>query len=141
MKYLTRYGKVFELNNDESAMTKSDREEIENYFLEITDSVTDCEVNFVLEGWLKVDFSDKSMAGDDPYFHRGWQEGMHQVWLFQVLMKDKAISFERILKCYNRLEKDESYFTFNFRANINQEIDRNFEVTGRVFFDFYIVKR
>lgn len=143
MNHLQKYETIFESSSKTEEEIQRD---IEDYFMEIIDSAgSDCTTTIELKGFLDIDFNDRAYAGHPRkgynFMYSKTTEAKHKTYVFRLEINDKAVSYDKILKCYTKLEKDEEYFTFEFRAKTDQEIDEFFKLSGDIMVDFYVVER
>lgn len=141
MNHLQKYDTVFESSSKTEVQIQQD---IEDYFMDIID-LTGAETTIELRGYLEIDFKDRARAGhpgrDHNFKDSEIREAKHKTYLFKLSIEDKIVESDKILKCYNKLEKDEEYFTFEFRLCSRYEIDEFLNVSGEIFIDFYVVER
>jgi len=153
MKHLQKYDTIFEASSKTEEEIKQD---IEAYFMDIIDSAgAECKTTIEFKGYLDIDFKDRAYAGHpqrdgEPnwpgdrsydFSYTNLTKAKHKTYLFRIRSENKAMPSDKILKCYNKLEKDEEYFTFEFRAHSNYDIDELFDINAETLIDFYVVER
>lgn len=143
MNHLQKYDTIFEASSKTEEEIKQD---IEDYFMDIIDSAgAECKTTIEFKGYLDIDFKDRAYAGHPQrnydYSYTKLTKAKHKTYLFRIQSGNKAMPSDKILKCYNKLEKDEEYFTFEFRAKSEYEIDESFDIDGETLIDFYVVER
>lgn len=135
MKHL----KIFESTNEyqnTQEYANTIKSNLEYYFQELID-LGECKVDCsVMEDYCLPDFNSEHQSDAQKSLVpvKGW----YRFFWFQIQFYT-SLSAQQIIKCYKRAKKDDRYYLWDFRFQVDQYMASDFVLEGKIIFDFYVI--